>query len=103
MRTVSSSATARWSALIPDITPPARTSSSSWRFCCERGRGAFDFNSRFYADDDLMAGAADPYQLFRIMHEIVQAGALSAQAGVTFMLDQCHNIEQKIPAVSVRS
>ena len=69
-------------------------------FLLRAGRlGAFDFNSRFYADDDLMAGAADPYQLFRIMHEIVQAGALSAEAGVTFMLDQCHNIEPKIPAV----
>ena len=34
--------------------------------------GGFDFNSRFYADDDLMVGAADPFQLFRIMHEIVQ-------------------------------
>jgi len=59
--------------------------------------GAFDFNSRFYADDDLMAGAADPFQLFRIMHEIVQADALRPEAGVNFMLDQCHNIEEKIP------
>ncbi|MGN8245761.1 L-rhamnose isomerase [Cellulomonas soli] len=58
--------------------------------------GAFDFNSRFYADDDLMVGAADPFQLFRIMHEIVQAGALSPDSGVSFMLDQCHNIEPKI-------
>ena len=60
--------------------------------------GAFDFNSRFYADDDLMVGAADPFQLFRIMHEIVQAGALAPDSGVSFMLDQCHNIEPKIPA-----
>ncbi|WP_069385398.1 L-rhamnose isomerase [Cellulosimicrobium cellulans] len=59
--------------------------------------GAFDFNSRFYADDDLMAGAADPFQLFRIMHEIVQAGALAPDSGVNFMLDQCHNVEAKIP------
>jgi L-rhamnose isomerase/sugar isomerase len=58
--------------------------------------GGFDFNSRFYADDDLMAGAADPFQLFRIMHEVTMAGALSQ--GVTFMLDQSHNIEPKIPA-----
>ncbi len=58
--------------------------------------GAFDFNSRFYADDDLMVGAADPFQLFRIMHEIVQAGALDPSSGVNFMLDQCHNIEPKI-------
>ena len=60
--------------------------------------GAFDFNSRFYADDDLMVGAADPVQLFRIMHEIVSAGALAPDSGVNFMLDQCHNIEPKIPA-----
>src|SRR5207344_3594476 len=60
--------------------------------------GGFDFNSRFYADDDLMVGSADPFQLFRIMHEVVQAGALDAGAGVAFMLDQCHNIEPKIPA-----
>ena len=60
--------------------------------------GAFDFNSRFYADDDLMVGAADPFQLFRIMHEIVKNGALAPDSGVNFMLDQCHNIEPKIPA-----
>jgi L-rhamnose isomerase / sugar isomerase len=131
--------------------------------------GGFDFNSRFYADDDLMVGAADPFQLFRIMHEVVkaaalyegqpleitarsgaaansvdtkqpygasndpssspdgsstgitatgaaaQAGTASARAGtasaratsapaqaggpgIAFMLDQCHNIEPKIPA-----
>ena len=59
--------------------------------------GAFDFNSRFYADDDLIVGAADPYQLFRIMNEIVDAGALAPDSGVNFMLDQCHNLEEKIP------
>jgi L-rhamnose isomerase / sugar isomerase len=59
--------------------------------------GGFDFNSRFYADDDLMVGAADPFQLFRILHEVVRADALGAAGGVAFMLDQCHNIEPKIP------
>ncbi|MEV6490832.1 L-rhamnose isomerase [Actinoplanes sp. NPDC051633] len=61
--------------------------------------GAFDFNSRFYADDDLMAGAADPFQLFRIMYEIVRGDALDPAYGINFMLDQCHNIETKIPAI----
>lgn len=61
--------------------------------------GGFDFNSRFYADDDLMAGAADPFQLFRIMYEVVRGGGLAPEAGIAFMLDQCHNIEAKIPAV----
>ena len=38
--------------------------------------GGFDFNSRFYADDDLMVGAADPFQLFRIMWEVRRGGGL---------------------------
>ncbi len=59
--------------------------------------GAFDFNSRNYADDDLIVGSADPFQLFRIMNEIVSADALRPESGVNFMLDQCHNIEPKIP------
>ncbi len=59
--------------------------------------GGFDFNSRFYADDDLMVGAADPFQLFRIMHEVVQGGGADPEVGIAFMLDQCHNIEPKIP------
>jgi L-rhamnose isomerase/sugar isomerase len=59
--------------------------------------GGFDFNSRFYADDDLMVGAADPFQLFRIMVEVVGGGGFTPD--VAFMLDQCHNIEPKIPAI----
>ncbi|MFE6358956.1 L-rhamnose isomerase [Streptomyces sp. NPDC057806] len=59
--------------------------------------GGFDFNSRFYADDDLMVGAADPFQLFRIMYEVIRGGGLSPE--VAFMLDQCHNIEAKVPAI----
>jgi len=64
----------------------------------EKKLGAFDFNSRFYADDDLMVGAADPFQLFRILHEVNAGGGFEPDAGVAFMLDQCHNIEPKIPA-----
>jgi L-rhamnose isomerase / sugar isomerase len=60
--------------------------------------GGFHFNSRYYADDDLMVGAADPFGLFRIMYEIVSADALDG-AGVAFMLDQCHNVEPKLPAM----
>jgi L-rhamnose isomerase / sugar isomerase len=59
--------------------------------------GAFDFNSRFYADDDLIVGAADPFQLFRILHEVNLGGGFEPASNVTFMLDQCHNIEPKIP------
>ncbi|WP_205687444.1 L-rhamnose isomerase [Cellulomonas endophytica] len=59
--------------------------------------GSFDFNSRNYADDDLIVGAADPFQLFRILFEVVRGGGLDAGSGVAFMLDQCHNVEEKIP------
>ena len=59
--------------------------------------GAFDFNSRFYADDDLIVGAADPFQLFRIMHEVNQGGGFAKGTTVSYVLDQCHNIEDKIP------
>ena len=58
--------------------------------------GSFDFNSRFYADDDLIVGAADPFQLFRIVAEVIRGGGLN-NPDVAFMLDQCHNIEDKIP------
>ena len=59
--------------------------------------GSFDFNSRFYADDDLIVGAADPFQLFRILYEVIRGGGLEENSPVAFMLDQCHNVEDKIP------
>ncbi|MDT5155575.1 MAG: L-rhamnose isomerase / sugar isomerase [Mycobacterium sp.] len=59
--------------------------------------GSFDFNSRFYADDDLIVGAADPFQLFRIMFEVVRGGGLDSGSDLALMLDQCHNVEAKIP------
>jgi len=59
--------------------------------------GSFDFNSRFYADDDLIVGAADPFQLFRILVEVIRGGGFGANSDVAFMLDQCHNVEAKIP------
>jgi L-rhamnose isomerase/sugar isomerase len=59
--------------------------------------GSFDFNSRFYADDDLIVGAADPFQLFRILYEVIRGGGYGTGGDVAFMLDQCHNVEDKIP------
>lgn len=59
--------------------------------------GSFDFNSRFYADDDLIVGAADPFQLFRIMFEVIRGGGLETGSDLALMLDQCHNVEEKIP------
>jgi L-rhamnose isomerase/sugar isomerase len=59
--------------------------------------GSFDFNSRYYADDDLIVGSADPFQLFRILFEVVRGGGYGPDSEVAFMLDQCHNVEEKIP------
>ena len=59
--------------------------------------GSFDFNSRFYADDDLIVGAADPFQLFRLLFEVIRGGGYGKGSPVGFMLDQCHNVEDKIP------
>lgn len=59
--------------------------------------GSFDFNSRFYADDDLIVGAADPFQLFRILYEVIRGGGYGRNSQVALMLDQCHNLEEKIP------
>jgi L-rhamnose isomerase / sugar isomerase len=57
--------------------------------------GGFHFNNRKYADDDLIVGAIDPFELFRIMREIAIGGA----DDVAFMIDQSHNVEGKIDAV----
>src|SRR6201991_2090952 len=59
--------------------------------------GAFDFNSRFYADADRLAASALPLRLDRIMFEVRVGGGFAADTDIAFMLDQCHNIEPKIP------
>ena len=43
--------------------------------------GSFDFNTRYYADDDLIVGAVNPFELFRIMVEVVRGGGLGVAAG----------------------
>jgi L-rhamnose isomerase/sugar isomerase len=59
--------------------------------------GGFHFNDRKYGDDDLMVGSVDPFQLFRIFSELVDAGAF--EEGVRLTIDQSHNVEQKIEAM----
>ncbi len=65
--------------------------------------GGFHFNDRRYADDDLTLGSIDPYQVFRIFHEILsyQATADSSGAGldIAFMIDQSHNLKGKMEAM----
>jgi L-rhamnose isomerase/sugar isomerase len=60
--------------------------------------GGFHFNDRKYADDDLTLGSIDPYQVFRIFHEILSASA-QERAGIAFMIDQSHNLKGKLEAM----
>lgn len=60
--------------------------------------GGFHFNDRRYADDDLTLGSIDPYQIFRIFHEIHLSGR-AALSGIAFMIDQSHNLKGKIEAM----
>ncbi|MDQ2833894.1 MAG: TIM barrel protein [Acidobacteriota bacterium] len=60
--------------------------------------GGFHFNDRKYADDDLTLGSIDPYQVFRIFHEILSASA-EERSGIAFMIDQSHNLKGKIEAM----
>src|ERR1700737_331208 len=60
--------------------------------------GGFHFNDRKYADDDLTLGSIDPYQVFRIFHEILSAST-EERAGIAFMIDQSHNLKGKLEAM----
>ncbi len=60
--------------------------------------GGFHFNDRKYADDDLTLGSIDPYQVFRIFHEILSASE-EERAAVAFMIDQSHNLKGKLEAM----
>ncbi len=60
--------------------------------------GGFHFNDRKYADDDLTLGSIDPYQVFRIFHEILSVSD-EERAGVAFMIDQSHNLKGKMEAM----
>jgi L-rhamnose isomerase/sugar isomerase len=60
--------------------------------------GGFHFNDRKYADDDLTLGSIDPYQLFRIFTEM-HVGGIGADAHVSYMIDQSHNLKGKMEAM----
>jgi len=60
--------------------------------------GGFHFNDRKYADDDLTLGSIDPYQVFRIFHEILTADP-AQRSTIAFMIDQSHNLKGKIEAM----
>ncbi len=59
--------------------------------------GGFHFNDRRYADDDLTLGCMDPYQVFRIFHEICSFAWETGKApDIAYMVDQSHNLKNKI-------
>src|ERR1700730_17088068 len=62
--------------------------------------GGFHFNDRRYADDDLTLGSIDPYQVFRIFHEILMyEWETGERADIAYMIDQSHNLKPKIEAM----
>jgi len=66
----------------------------------ERWLGGFHFNDRKYADDDLTAGSVNPYELFLILNEVVDADLDPAvKTGIAYMVDQSHVIKPKIEAM----
>ncbi|GAA3111897.1 L-rhamnose isomerase/sugar isomerase [Kribbella aluminosa] len=71
----------------------------------QRRLGGFDLNGKRYADDDLMVGSTNPYELFLIMAEITHAladpdpGIAAGAADVLFKIDQCAMVEEKLPAM----
>ena len=64
-----------------------------------RRLGGFHFNDRRYADDDLTIGSIDPYQVFRIFHEIFSEPDAEIAGGIAYMIDQSHNIKGKMEAM----
>jgi L-rhamnose isomerase/sugar isomerase len=73
-------------------------------FLLDEGKlGGFHFNNRKYADDDLIVGSINPYELFLIFNEIIAASAdprcADCAQNIAYMIDQCHYLEPKIPAM----
>lgn len=76
-------------------------------FLLDEGRlGGFHFNARKYADDDLIVGTTNPYELFLVFYQILAANrdvshpiVVETARHIAYMIDQSHNIEPKIPAM----
>jgi L-rhamnose isomerase/sugar isomerase len=67
--------------------------------------GGFHFNNRKYADDDLIVGSVNPYELFLIYHELVSAEQSNEDTvrttaeKIAYMIDQSHNVEGKMASM----
>jgi L-rhamnose isomerase / sugar isomerase len=70
----------------------------TWLLHCD-ALGGFHFNDRKYADDDLTLGSIDPYQVFRIFHEILSCPDSTATGRIAYMIDQSHNLKGKVEAM----
>ena len=70
----------------------------TWLLYCN-ALGGFHFNDRKYADDDLTLGSIDPYQVFRIFHEILSCPDETAVSSIAYMIDQSHNLKGKVEAM----
>jgi len=70
----------------------------TWLLYCN-ALGGFHFNDRKYADDDLTLGSIDPYQVFRIFHEILSCPDEAAVSQIAYMIDQSHNLKGKVEAM----
>ncbi|HEX3572696.1 MAG TPA: TIM barrel protein [Acidobacteriaceae bacterium] len=70
----------------------------TWLLYCD-ALGGFHFNDRKYADDDLTLGSIDPYQVFRIFHEILSCPDATAVSSIAYMIDQSHNLKGKVEAM----
>jgi L-rhamnose isomerase/sugar isomerase len=65
-----------------------------------RRLGGFHFNDSSYGDDDLDSGSVDPYRLFRVFNELIDAtdrGVLGPRPA--YMLDQSHNVTDPIESL----
>lgn len=65
----------------------------------ENRLGGFHFNNKKYADDDLITGTVNPLEIYLIFREIIDAGLDGCDTGITYMLDQSHNIEPSIAGI----
>jgi L-rhamnose isomerase/sugar isomerase len=86
--------------------PPGTNIEQIVAILLDEGRlGGFHFNSRKYADDDLIVGSTNPFELFLIFHEIISAAVgldvrvAACARRVAYMIDQSHNIEGKIEPI----
>ncbi|WP_442580190.1 L-rhamnose catabolism isomerase [Mesorhizobium sp. ASY16-5R] len=62
--------------------------------------GGFHFNDSKYGDDDLDAGSIDPYRLFLVFNELVDAELRGAKGfDPAHMLDQSHNVTDPIESL----